>query len=125
MSIIKEKRELLESFVESVTGDEPQANVQGKQVLDKDISELLLSDLETKILEILQEGKKVMRHSKRHILKTEDINAAFKKLSIQVGESPLLTSTFRKPTDIHPPCRCNTKRFKVTLKIYGLSNLKP
>ena len=30
MSILKEKRELLESFVESVTGDEPQANVSGK-----------------------------------------------------------------------------------------------
>ena len=43
--------------------------------------------METKILEILQEGKKVMRHSKRHILKTEDINAAFKKLSISVRES--------------------------------------
>ena len=85
MSILKERRELLESFVESVTGDEPQANVQGKQVLDKDISELLLSDLETKILEILQEGKKIMRHSKRHVLKTQDIDAAFKKLSINVS----------------------------------------
>ena len=30
MSILKEKRELLESFVENVTGDEPQANVSGK-----------------------------------------------------------------------------------------------
>ena len=37
MSILKEKPELIESFVESVTGDEPQANLQGKQVLDKDV----------------------------------------------------------------------------------------
>ena len=57
MSILKEKRELIESFVESVSGDEPQANLQGKQVLDKDVSELLLSDLETKMLEVLQEAK--------------------------------------------------------------------
>ena len=52
MSILKEKKELLESFVESVTGDD--ANVlPGKSALDKDVAELLLSDLETKMLEIL------------------------------------------------------------------------
>ena len=45
-------------------------NLQGKQVLDKDVSELLLSDLETKMLEVLQEAKKIMRHSKRHVLTT-------------------------------------------------------
>ena len=84
MSILKEKKELLESFVESVTGDE--ANVApGKSALDKDVAELLLSDLETKMLEILQEAKKCMRHSKRHVLTTHDIEASFKKLTVKVS----------------------------------------
>lgn len=84
MSVLKEKKELFESFIESVTGDEP--NPTGKQsALDKDSAEMLLSDMETKMLEILQEAKKVMRHSKRHVLTTSDIEASFKKLTIKVS----------------------------------------
>ena len=52
MSILKEKKELFESFIESVMGDDPVATT-GKSALDKDSSEMLLSDMETKILEIL------------------------------------------------------------------------
>lgn len=84
MSILKERKELLESFIESVAGDEPHAGTHGKAILDKDVTELLLSDLETKILEILQEAKKTMRHSKRHVLTTSDMDAAFRKLTIKV-----------------------------------------
>jgi transcription initiation factor TFIID subunit 6 len=51
-------------------------------LIDKDVSEFLLADLELKITEILQESKKVMRHSKRHVLTTQDVDQAFKKLSI-------------------------------------------
>ena len=83
MSILKDKTELFESFIESVTGDEP--SVVGKSALDKDVTELLLSDLETKMLEILQESQKMMRHSKRHILTTQDVESAFKKLTIKVS----------------------------------------
>ena len=83
MSILKEKKELFESFVESVTGDDVSGS--GKPALDKDVAELLLSDLETKMLEILQEAKKVMRHSKRHVLTTGDIESSFKKLTIKVS----------------------------------------
>lgn len=54
MSILKEKKELFESFVESVTGDE--TPIAGKSPIDKDVTELLLSDLETKMLEIVQEA---------------------------------------------------------------------
>ena len=86
MSILKEKKELLECFFESVGGDEPQANIPGRPVLEKDVTELLLSDLETKMLEILQEAKKVMRHSKRHVLTCTDIDAAFRKLEIKVSK---------------------------------------
>ena len=82
MSILKEKKELFESFIESVAGDEP--NSSGKSVLDRDVTELLLSDLETKMLEILQESKKLMRHSKRHVMTTNDIDSSFKKLTIKV-----------------------------------------
>ena len=32
--------------------------------------------------EILQESKKIMRHSKRHVLTVQDIDQSFKKLSI-------------------------------------------
>ena len=85
MSILKEKKELFSSFFESVTGDEICA--AGQPALDKDVAELLLSDLETKLLEILQEGKKIMRHSKRHVLTTGDVDASFKKLTIKVGQS--------------------------------------
>ena len=83
MSILKEKKELFESFVESVTGDEVSGS--GKPALEKDVAELLLSDLETKMLEILQEAKKVMRHSKRHVLTTGDVESSFKKLTIKVS----------------------------------------
>lgn len=86
MSTLKERKELLDSFIESVAGDEPQAQTQGKALLDKDVSEMLLSDLETKLCEIIQEAKKTMRHSKRHVLTTSDIDAAFKKLTIKVSE---------------------------------------
>ena len=84
MSILKEKKDLLESFVESVTGDD--ANTTGKSALDRDVAELLLSDLETKMLEILQEAKKGMRHSKRHVLTTHDIDSSFKKLTVKVSK---------------------------------------
>jgi transcription initiation factor TFIID subunit 6 len=52
-------------------------------VLDRDVSDFLYNDLETKLLEVLQEAKKIMRHSKRSVLSTQDVNAAFKKLNIQ------------------------------------------
>jgi len=74
MSILKDKKDLVESFIESVSGEEPNANWAGKSILNKDVSEFLLNDLETKLLEILQESKKIMRHSKRHVLKTQDVN---------------------------------------------------
>ena len=85
MSILKERKELLESFVESVTGDDT-SGAPGKSALDKDVAELLLSDLETKMLEILQEAKKGMRHSKRHVLTTQDIDASLKKLTVKVSK---------------------------------------
>ena len=92
MSILKEKKELFSSFVESVTGDMADS-AAGQSALDKDVAELLLSDLETKLLEILQEGKKVMRHSKRHVLTTADVDSSFKKLTIKVSVYFQLTST--------------------------------
>lgn len=72
MSILQQDRELISSFAESV----------GIKKLDKEIEDLLLSDLESKLLEIIQEGKKIMRHSKRDFLRTEDIRHSMEKLSI-------------------------------------------
>ena len=68
MSIFKDKKELFESFYESVLSDENagvSANVTSsgapagsiRPIVNKDVSELLLNDLETKMLEILQESK--------------------------------------------------------------------
>lgn len=75
MSILQQDRELLTSFADSI----------GLTKLDNEIEDLLLSDLESKMLEIIQEAKKFMRHSKRDILKTDDIKHAMDKLSIPVS----------------------------------------
>jgi transcription initiation factor TFIID subunit 6 len=98
MSILKERKDLLECFLESVISDENTQNQGGQSsvaqatasaqaqtasLLDRDVSDFLYNDLETKLLEILQEAKKIMRHSKRSVLSTQDVNAAFKKLNIQ------------------------------------------
>lgn len=93
MTTLKERKDLLDCFVESVTGDEPSAQVAGKSLFDKDASEMLLSDLETKLCEIIQEAKKTMRHSKRTILTTSDIDSAFRKLNIKVSNSAWLSVT--------------------------------
>jgi transcription initiation factor TFIID subunit 6 len=68
---------LLSSFAENA----------GVSRLDNEIEDLLLSDLESKMLEIIQEAKKFMRHSKRDILKTDDIKHAMDKLSIPVRDN--------------------------------------
>lgn len=66
--MFKENKEVLDCFFEAVTGG-PSDEVP-KNTLDKDVSDFLMSDLESKLIEILQESKKIMRHSKRHILTT-------------------------------------------------------
>jgi len=71
MSVLKDK-ELIASFAESV----------GLDKLDDEVAELLLSDLETKMQEIIQESKKIMRHSKRDVLRTDDISLAMQKLAL-------------------------------------------
>ena len=56
MSILKERKELFDSFIESVNGNpnsKEESTVAGKSSIDKDVTELLLSDLETKMLEII------------------------------------------------------------------------
>lgn len=40
----------------------------------------MLADLEQKLLELLQESKKIMRASKRHVLSTRDLSLAMAKL---------------------------------------------
>eukprot|EP00347_Sterkiella_histriomuscorum_P011365 403372730 len=71
MSILQDK-DLISSFAESV----------GIKKLEKEVEDLILSDLESKVLEILQESKKIMRHSKRDYLKTDDVKLSMEKLSI-------------------------------------------
>jgi hypothetical protein len=73
--MFRENKEALECLFEAVTGitnaqQSLQEDQQPKNTLDKDVSDFLLNDLESKIIEILQESKKTMRHSKRHILTT-------------------------------------------------------
>lgn len=53
-----------------------------KNNLDKDVTDFLTADLEAKVIELLQEAKKVMRHSKRHVLTTQDLAQAMQKLSL-------------------------------------------
>ncbi|TNV83951.1 hypothetical protein FGO68_gene12192 [Halteria grandinella] len=72
MSILQQSPELIDSFAESVS----------IKKLDPEIRELLLSDLESKLLEIIQESKKTMRHSMRDFLRTDDVKHAMEKLSI-------------------------------------------
>jgi transcription initiation factor TFIID subunit 6 len=77
--MFKDNKEVLDCFFEAVSGsnEDPHLNL-----IDKDVTEFLLADMELKLTEILQESKKVMRHSKRHVLTTQDVDQAFKKLSI-------------------------------------------
>lgn len=71
MSVLKDK-ELIGSFAES----------SGLDKLDNEVAEMLLSDLEARLLEIIQEAKKIMRHSKRDVMRTDDISLAMKKLGL-------------------------------------------
>ena len=74
--MLKENKDALECFFEGVTG----STEDHQKTLDKDVCDFLLNDLESKLIEILQESKKVMRHSKRHILTTSDIQKTFSKM---------------------------------------------
>ena len=74
MSALQSNRDLLTSFAESV----------GIKKLDLDIENLLLLDMESKMLEIIQESKKMMRHSHRDFLRVDDVKHAMNKLSIPV-----------------------------------------
>lgn len=75
MSILRDNKALLDCFQEAVAGDDPKA-------LSKDVQDLMLADLEQKLLEVIQESKKVMRASKRHVMTTQDLTLAMQKLSI-------------------------------------------
>lgn len=77
--MFKDNKEVLDCFFEAVSGSTDDVH---NNTIDKDVSEFLLADMEQKLTEILQESKKIMRHSKRHILTTQDVDQAFKKLSI-------------------------------------------
>ena len=70
--MFKENKELLDCFIEAVTGR--QEELMPNNSLDKDVSDFLLADLESKIIEILQESKKIMRHSMSHVLTTSDVH---------------------------------------------------
>ena len=79
--MFKENKEVLDTLFEAVSGG-PQDEAVPKNSLDKDVSDFLLADLEAKVVEILQEAKKIARHSKRHVLTTQDISLSMQKLSI-------------------------------------------
>ena len=70
--MFKENKEVLDTLLEAVTGG-AQDESMPKNTLDKDVSDFLLADLESKVVEILQESKKIMRHSKRHVMTTQDV----------------------------------------------------
>ena len=76
--MLKENKEVVDCFFEALGGSNDEQNRQ----MDKDVSDFLLNDLESKLIEILQESKKLMRHSKRHILTTQDIQKTFQKMQI-------------------------------------------
>ena len=65
-------------FLDATTGGD--ADQRAK--LDQDVTTLLLSDLEQKLLEVIQESSKVMRQSKRDVLTSSDVASAMKKLTI-------------------------------------------
>ncbi len=74
MSVLQQDRDLITSFAESV----------GIKKLDREIEDLILSDLESKLLEIVQESKKIMRHSMRDVLRVDDVKQGMDKLTIPV-----------------------------------------
>lgn len=50
--------------------------------LQPNVADLLLSDLQSKVMEIIQEARKFMHHSKRDVLSTNDVKLAMEKLSL-------------------------------------------
>jgi len=92
MSVLQQDRDLITSFAESV----------GIKKLDREIEDLLLSDMESKLLEIIQESKKLMRHSHRDFLRVDDVKHAMNKLSIPVS-LPKANFIARASSAIRPP----------------------
>ena len=69
---------LLESNVHKVT--DGSSNKLAHAKLSDEIWKILLPELEEKTMHLIQEAKKIMRHSKRKVLKASDIDAALKTI---------------------------------------------
>jgi histone H3/H4 len=61
----------------------------GIQTISPDAAKQLAMDVEYRIQEVVQEGLKFMRHSKRTVLSPADISNALKALNIEVSPSNL------------------------------------
>jgi len=66
---------LLSTFLEGV-------GIEANQIEKQALEEPLFPSLEHKLKEIIQEAKKIMRHSKRDYLTTNDIKLAMRKLNV-------------------------------------------
>ena len=67
--------ELLNTFLEGL-------GIEQDQIDQQALEETLFPSLSHKINEIAQEAKKIMRHSKRDFLTTNDVKLAMRKLNV-------------------------------------------
>ncbi|KAJ3218412.1 Transcription initiation factor TFIID subunit 6 [Dinochytrium kinnereticum] len=63
--------------------------------LKDNVASALLADVEYRLREVIHEAKKFMRHSKRTVLKTEDINCALRLKNVEPLYGFTSTSAFR------------------------------
>lgn len=63
--------------------------------LEPDVAEALAPDVEYRLREVVQEACKFMRHSRRRVLSTEDVNAALRLLAVE----PLYGFSSREPLE--------------------------
>ena len=75
MSKLENSPALLNTFLEALGIEPDQIDQQARE-------ETLFPSLEHKMKEIVQEAKKIMRHSKRDFLTTQDVKLAMRKLNV-------------------------------------------
>lgn len=88
--------------------------------MNPNVQELLLSDLEAKCMELIQEARKFMHHSKRDVMTTNDMRLAMEKLSLPetFGYPSSVPYTYERSNDANADNLWFIKPANVSLKEY-------
>ena len=77
------------------------AQHNGIQALGDDVAQAILSDMEYRVREVVQEAMKFMRHSKRQRLCCTDVDSALKLKNVEVGARRPRPLARRRPLPAH------------------------